>query len=85
MCDGASVNQGALKLCTDGFTVPCVCRLMNVLTIRYGLNCTLQYYAGKPRIYIPARDLRRLQLIVEPYMHSLSMYKLSAGKIKRGA
>jgi hypothetical protein len=58
---------------------------MNVLMIRYGLNCTLQYYAGLPRIYIPAKDLVRLRLIVEPYMHQFSKYKLSAGKIKRGA
>lgn len=57
-CDGAGIKQGGLLLCTDGFTVPEVCKLMNVLMIRYGLNCTLQYYAGLPRIYIPAKDLR---------------------------
>jgi hypothetical protein len=54
--DGAGIKQGGLLLCTDGFTVPEVCKLMNVLMIRYGLNCTLQYYAGLPRIYIPAKD-----------------------------
>lgn len=84
-CDGAGIKQGGLLLCTDGFTVPEVCKLMNVLMIRYGLNCTLQYYAGLPRIYIPAKDLGRLRLIVEPYMHQFSKYKLSAGKTKRGA
>jgi len=84
-CDGAGIKQGGLLLCTDGFTVSEVCKLMNVLMIRYGLNCTLQYYAGLPRIYIPAKDLVRLRLIVEPYMHQFSKYKLSAGKIKRGA
>jgi LAGLIDADG DNA endonuclease family len=84
MCDGASIKQGGLLLCTDGFTVPDVCRLMNVLMIRYSLNCTLQSYAGLPRIYIPANKLELLRLIVEPYMHPFSMYKLSAGKIKRG-
>lgn len=36
MCDGAAVNQGGLLLCTDGFSVKEVCRLMNVLIIRYG-------------------------------------------------
>jgi len=84
-CDGAGIKQGGLLLCTNGFTVPEVCKLMNVLMIRYGLNCTLQYYAGLPRIYIPAKDLGRLRLIVEPYMHQFSKYKLSAGKTKRGA
>jgi len=84
MCDGASVKQGGLLLCTDGFTVSDVCKLMNVLMIKYKLNCTLQYYAGLPRIYIRAQDLQLLRSIVEPYMAPFSMYKLSAGKIKRG-
>lgn len=83
MSDGASIKNGGLLLCTDSYTVLDVYRLMNVLRIKYNLNCTLQFYGGLPRIYILVRDLPLLQSIIKPYMHSFSMYKLSGGKIKK--
>ena len=84
MSDGIGIKHGGLLLCTDNFTIPDVCRVMNVLIIRYNLHCTLQFYRGYPRIYILAADLPLLRSIIIPYMHSFSLYKLSAGKIKKG-
>ena len=57
MCDGNWNNSGTV-LCTDSFTIPDIVRLMNVLMIRYGLHCTIQYTSkGAPRIYIRARSI----------------------------
>jgi hypothetical protein len=41
MGDGSARDYG-LTLCTDCYTITDVIRLMNVLIIRYGINCTLQ-------------------------------------------
>jgi hypothetical protein len=43
---------------------------MNVLRIRYGLNCSAQLRRGDQyRIYISSDSMLRLQSIVGPYMH----------------
>lgn len=55
MSDGARYGKG-MVLCTDGFTVVEVVRLMNVLIYRYEINCSLIYSAGLPRIYIGRAD-----------------------------
>jgi LAGLIDADG DNA endonuclease family len=83
MSDGIGIKHGGLLLCTDNFTISDVYRIMNVLIIRYNLQCTIQFYRCYPIIYILAADLPLLKSIVKPYMHSFSMYKLSAGKIKK--
>jgi len=75
MGDGNWVGSG-LRLCTDSFTIPEVVRLINVLMIRYRLDCTLQIHHGHPRIYIRARSITRLRSIVLPFMHSSMYYKL---------
>jgi len=65
-----------LILCTDFFTVPDVVRLMNVLMIKYNIECYLHYNAGLPRIYIPRREVSKVLAIVQPHMCSFFMYKL---------
>ena len=52
MGDG-TYNGKSLSLCTDSFTIKEVVLLMNVLMIRYNINCTIRYHSKKyPRIYI---------------------------------
>lgn len=80
MSEGARYGKG-MVLCTDGFTVLEVVRLMNVLIYRYEINCSLIYSAGLPRIYIRADNMDKLRSIVVPYMIPFSMYKLS-GKVR---
>lgn len=53
MSDGTRSGKG-MVLCTDGFTVIEVVRLMNALIYRYEINCSLVYSAGLPRINIRA-------------------------------
>lgn len=76
MGDGARKQKGLL-LCTDGFSIPEVVILMNILMIRYNLSCGLHYQRGLPRIYIHSKSMGDLKKIVGPHMSSFSNYKLS--------
>jgi len=46
MGDG-SVQRHGLIICTDSYTIPEIVRLMNVLMIRYRLDCTLRFHTAK--------------------------------------
>ena len=76
MGDGVAKSHG-LIICTDSYTLPDIIRLMNVLILRYELECTLRYHTPtQPRIYIRQRSMPKLQTIVGPYIHSSMMYKI---------
>ena len=76
MGDG-SYNGKGLLLCTDSFEIKEVVLLMNVLMIRYNINCTISYNSKKyPRIYISKKYIISLQKIVLPFMHKSMFYKL---------
>lgn len=76
MGDGSSRTTG-LVLCTDSYTTQEVVLLMNVLKIKYNLNCTLRYHKqGHPRIYIRKQSIDTLRTIVTPYIIPSMMYKL---------
>jgi hypothetical protein len=79
MSDGTS-NQYGLTICTDAFTIKEVILLINILKIRYGLNCSLHYLNKRPRIYIKAESINKLRIIIEPYIIHFSKYKLQKGK-----
>lgn len=76
MGDGA-VHPTGLELCTDSFTNQEVAKLINVLIIRYELNCTMiRYNSGGPRIYIKAESMAKLRSIVGPHIHPFFNYKI---------
>ena len=78
MGDG-SVSQYGLIICTDSYTVQDVVRLINVLMIRYRLDCTCHFYnITQPRIYILQGSMASLLNIISPYMHSSMLYKLKS-------
>jgi hypothetical protein len=67
----------ALIICTDSYTIPEVVRLINVLMIRFRLDCTLRFHtSNQPRIYIRQRSMAKLQTIVGPYMLPSLLYKI---------
>lgn len=56
---------------------------MNVLNIRYELNCVLRFHTpSQPRIHIKQNSMPKLRSIVGPYMCESMMYKLVGGKGK---
>jgi hypothetical protein len=74
--DGAKHGSGLL-LCTDSFDIQDVVRLMNVLTIRYRLDCTVRYpNARYPRVYIRYNSMCVLRPIVAKHMDPSMLYKL---------
>jgi hypothetical protein len=75
MGDGQA-NRSGLTLCTDSFSIQEVVLLMNVLMVRYGLECTLRFNGDFPRIYIRSRSMPLLRTIVLPYMMPSMLYKL---------
>ena len=78
MGDG-SVQRHGLIICTDSYTIQDVVRLINVLIIRYRLECTLRFHsATQPRIYISQSSMPLLLNIVSPFMHSSMLYKLKS-------
>jgi hypothetical protein len=76
MGDG-SAQRYSLKICTDSYTLSDIIRLMNVLIIRYELDCTLRFHTPtQPRIHIKQNSMPKLRRIVRPYMCQSMMYKL---------
>lgn len=77
--DGKVASNG-LRLCTDSYQISEIVKLMNVLMIKYRINCSLNILVGKPRIYISAKSMNLLSSIVKPYMSKDMIYKLESGK-----
>jgi hypothetical protein len=79
-CDGSTKRSG-LVICTDYYTIQEVVLLMNVLMIKYRLECTLIYHSPNnthPRIYIRQRSMPLLRTIVFPYMNPSMLNKIHA-------
>lgn len=82
MGDGRSKTSG-LDLCTDSFTLSDVILLMNVLMIKFDLECTLiQRDKNKKqyRIAIKARSMPKLIKLVKPYISKSMLYKIEQKK-----
>ena len=77
MGDGAAAGKG-LVLCTDSFSLEQTTLLLNVLIIKYGLDCTLRNTSSITswRIYIKSKSIPNLRFIVLDHMHSSMLYKL---------
>jgi hypothetical protein len=85
MGDGA-VRSFGLILCTNSYRLEEVVLLMNVLMIRYELECTIHKKRRNQKIdymiYIRERSMPLLRQIVTPHMHPSMMYKLGETKAK---
>lgn len=79
MGDGQVASNG-LRLCTDSYSFPEIVKLMNVLMIKYRINCTINFIGGKPRIYISAKSLNLLASIIKAYMTKSMYYKLESSR-----
>ena len=79
MGDGQASRLG-LVLCTNSYSVKDVVRLMNVLMIRYRLECTIHLKRQNQKveylIYIREGSMTLLRSIVIPYLHPSMYYKL---------
>jgi len=79
MGDG-SFQQHGLIICTDSYSIEDTIRLINVLIIKYRLECSLRAHRkNQYRIYIRQCSMPSLFNIVSPFMHSSMLYKLKSG------
>jgi len=71
-----------LLLCTNSYSLEDVVRLINVLIIRYRLECNLRLQKQNQKIeymiYINQSSMPLLWTIVSPYMHPSMLYKLKS-------
>ena len=76
MGDGSAKEHG-LIICTDSYELVDVVRLMNVLMIRYNIDCTLRFHTQtQPRIYIRQRSMPIIRELVKPHMTNYMLYKI---------
>lgn len=81
MCDGVSAQYGVV-LCSESFTLQENIKLINILKIKFDLNCslhTLNRDKSQYRIYIRANSMKTLHSLVDPYIIPFSSYKLRKG------
>jgi len=79
MEDGSVQPQG-LVICTNCYTIEDVIRLMNVIMIRYRLECTMQLKRQNKKfeylIYIRQGSIPLLYTIIISYIHPSMYYKI---------
>ena len=76
MGDGVA-KQSGLIICTDSYNIVDVVRLMNVLIIRYNLDCTIRFHTPtQPRIYIRQSSMPAIRELVKPDMAKSMLYKI---------
>lgn len=78
MGDG-TYNSG-VRIQTDSFTVQEVVFIINVLMIKFNLDCSLHYQKGKPILYIKSKSLKKNLHNLLPYMHESMKYKVLGKK-----
>jgi len=75
MGDG-NKNRHGLTISTDSFYLNDTVRLINVLMVRYRLDCTMRKHSPGYTIYIKEKSMPLLRTLVQPHMHSSMLYKL---------
>jgi hypothetical protein len=76
MGDGTTEKAG-IKICTDSYSIEDIVRLINVLIIKYQLECTVrEHKKNQYRIYIKKKSMPLLREIVKPYFEPSMLYKI---------
>jgi len=77
MGDGTARPHG-LILCTDSYSIVDVVKLMNVLIIKYRVECTIRVHReNQYRIYIREESMPLIRQIVKPHFYPSMLYKLN--------
>lgn len=75
MGDGAKRNKGVI-LCTDNFLLKEIILLMNILKIKFDLDCTIHKDNNKYRIFINKKSLLKIFNNIKPYFEEGFLYKI---------
>jgi hypothetical protein len=69
-------NRHGLTISTESFSINDTIRLLNVLMVKYSLDCSIRKHSTGYNIYIKEKSMPLLRTLVQPYMHSSMLYKL---------
>nr|NP_043735.1 hypothetical protein AlmafMp16 [Allomyces macrogynus]AAC49236.1 OMEGA orf [Allomyces macrogynus] len=75
MCDGYKYNAG-VALATNSFSISDNELLIDALNRKFGFSCWIINDHGQPSIFIPRVNLRKLQELVVPHIHTSLLYKI---------
>jgi hypothetical protein len=76
MQDGSRGTSKGLYLCTDSFTYDEVQRLSQYLKNKFDIKSSIHKSGGNYRIYILAKSVETVKILILPYMHKTRTYKL---------
>lgn len=79
MGDG-TYNSG-VRIQTDSFTVKEVVFIMNILMIKFNLECSLHTQRGYPVLYIKSKSIKKNLHNLLPYMDNSMKYKVLGKKV----
>jgi hypothetical protein len=75
MGDGTKAHKG-LVLQTQSFTIKEVIYIVNVLTLKFNLKCSIHMQRNQPTIYISSKSMTKIQPYILPYFCNSMRYKL---------
>lgn len=80
MCDGT--YSSGITLQTQCFTIQEIVLLINVLIIKFGLECNIHKQGGYFVIYIKSKSIKKNLHNMLPYIHPTMLYKFLGPKYK---
>jgi LAGLIDADG DNA endonuclease family len=76
MQDGSRGTFKGLYICTDSFTFEDVQRITHYLKNKYDIKSSIHKSGKNYRIYILAKSVETVKILILPYMHKTMTYKL---------
>ncbi len=79
---GDGTYNSGVKIKTESFTVKQVVFIINILIIKFNLECSLHYQRGYPILYIKSKSIKKNLHNLLPYMDNSMKYKVLGKKYK---
>ena len=76
VCGDGTKNRHGLTISTESFSVNDTVLLLNVLIVKYGLDCSIRKHSTGYNIYIKEKSMYLLRTLIQPHVHSSMLYKL---------
>ena len=80
MCDG-TYNSG-VRIQTESFTIEDVVFIINILKLKFNLDCSIHYQRNYPVIYIKSKSIKKNLHNLLPFMCGEMLYKLLPNNYK---
>lgn len=78
MCDGT--YSSGITIQTQCFTVKEIVFFINILIVKYGLNCSIHKQRDSFVVYIKSKSIKKNLHNLLPYVHESMKYKILGAK-----